>query len=135
MLISAMDGRGINVQRRWFPWKVKKRDVSGNALEAMDLTDGIEGIVFGLIFAILVVLFGSIIFFGFELVVVLVLLIPILALLRVFWVLPWIVEATHGNELLGVEKVRGWRDSEERIRDIAAAYQRGEDPFLGKRIP
>ena len=98
-------------------------------------TGGIEGLVFGIILAIVVALFGSIILFGFELVVVLVLLVPLLALLRFFWVLPWVVEATHGNELLGVEKVRGWRDSEERIRDIAAAYQRGEDPFLGRRIP
>jgi len=135
MLISAMDGRGINVQRRWFPWKVKKRNVSGNALEALDFTDGVEGIVFGLVFAIVIALFGGIIFFGFELVLVLVLLLPLLAVLRMFWVLPWVIEATHGNDQLGVEKVRGWRDSEERIREIAAAYQRGEDPFLGKRIP
>ena len=135
MLVSAPDGRGIEVHRLWFPWRVKKRDVADRALDALDFTDGIEGLLFGLIFAIVVILFGSIIVFGFEIVLVVVLLVPLFALLRMFWVLPWVIEARNGNELLGVEKARGWRDSADRIRDIAAAYQRGEDPFLGKRIP
>jgi hypothetical protein len=47
----------------------------------------------------------------------------------VFWVLPWIIEATNGDLLLGIDKVRGWRESSERIDEIAAAYRRGEDPF------
>lgn len=135
MLISAADGRGIDVSRRWFPWRVRKRNVSENALDALDFVDGLEGLVVGLIGAIVVFLFGSIILFGFELVVVLVLVLPLLALLRFFWLLPWIIDAHNGDELLGVERVRGWRESSERIQEIAAAYQRGEDPFLGKRIP
>jgi hypothetical protein len=134
MLVSAPDGRGIEVQRRWFPWRVKKRDVSENALGSLDLIDGLDGVVFGIILTILIFLFGTIILFGFELVLVVVLLVPVLALLRVFWLLPWIIEARNGDTILGIERVRGWRDSEDRIREIAAAYQRGEDPFLGKRI-
>ena len=33
------------------------------------------------------------------------------------------------DSVLGADKVRGWRDSSERIREIAAAYERGQDPF------
>jgi len=40
-----------------------------------------------------------------------------------------VIEATDGDTLLGRERVRDWRDSSERIREIAAAYQRGQDPF------
>jgi hypothetical protein len=129
MLVSALDGRGIRIRRRWFPWRVKKRNVSDGALDVMDFTDGLEGLLFGLVFAVVIALFGSIILFGFEILLVAVLLVPLIALLRAFWVLPWVIETTNGDTLLGIEKVRGWRDSEERIREIAAAYQRGEDPF------
>ena len=135
MLVSALDGRGINVGRRWFPWRIKKRNVSDNALDLLDVADGLEGLVISLVLAIVVFLFGTIIFFGFEVVVVIVALVPLLALMRFFWVLPWVVEARNGETILGIERIRGWRDSEDRIREIAAAYQRGEDPFLGKRIP
>jgi len=130
MLVSALDGRGIRVQRRWFPWRVKKRSFEGAADPTwLDIGDGIEGFVASLILLIVIVLFGGIIFFGFEILVVAVLLVPLLALMRVFWVLPWTIEARNGDTILGIEKVRGWRDSADRIRDIAAAYERGQDPF------
>jgi hypothetical protein len=130
MDVTALDGREIRVRRRWLPWRVKPRDIAGDTpLDTMDFTDGIEGLIFGIILVIIFVLFGTFIFFGFELVFVLVLLVPLLALMRVFWVLPWVIEAQHDHVALGSEKVRGWRDSEDRIRDIATAYQRGEDPF------
>jgi hypothetical protein len=139
MLVSALDGRGIKVRRRWLPWKPLKRRIDPGWV---DLTGGaddpvsfivlvIGGFVAGIVLAV-VLTFALL---ASEFLLVLGLLVPILALARVFWVLPWIIEATNGDTLLGLEKVRGWRDSEDRIRDIAAAYQRGEDPFLGKRIP
>jgi hypothetical protein len=55
--------------------------------------------------------------------------VPLLVLARVFWMLPWIVEARYGDTLLGIDQVRGWRDSSERIRQVSAASERGEDPF------
>lgn len=135
MLVSAPDGRGIEVRRRWFPWRLRKRDIKvngGDALSFIDIDD-LGGLVFSIVLAVVFVLFGGIILtmllFGFELVLLLLLLVPVLALARVFWVLPWIVEAAHGGETLGSVAVRGWRDSEAKIREIAAAYQRGEDPF------
>jgi len=82
---------------------------------------------------VVLLLFGGIILtvviFGFEALLLLALLIPLLALARIMWVLPWVIEATNGDTVLGRERVRGWHDSSERIREIAAAYQRGEDPF------
>jgi hypothetical protein len=39
------------------------------------------------------------------------------------------IRTASGATVLGVDNVRGWRDSSERIREIAAAYERGQDPF------
>ena len=64
-----------------------------------------------------------------EVFLLLILLLPLLAAARMFWLLPWIIEATNGDAVLGTVGVRGWGESEERIRAIAAGYQRGEDPF------
>jgi hypothetical protein len=36
----------------------------------------------------------------------------------------------RADTVLGVDRVRGWRDSSERIREIAAAYERDQDPFV-----
>jgi hypothetical protein len=130
MRVQALDGRHLQVRRRWMPWRLRKRKVDPeDALSAIDLSDGIAGLLFGIVFAIVLVLFGSLILFGVEAMLLIALLIPLLAALRILWVIPWVIEATYGDTVLGVEKVRGWRDSSERIRDLAAAYQRGEDPF------
>ena len=142
MLVSAPDGRGIAVDRRWFPWRLRKRDfdsVTGDPFMFLDGADDPAGAAVGCVLGIVFFLFGGIILsitflFG-EALLLLLLLIPLLVVARLFWVLPWIIEARNGNETLGVEKVRGWRDSRDRIQEIADAYQRGEDPFLGKRIP
>ena len=135
MLVSAPDGRGIDVHRLWFPWRIRKRDFDG-ALDPtwLDASDGIEGFVASLILLIVIALFGGIIFFGFELVVVALLLVPLIALLRMFWVLPWVIEARNGELVLYLERVRGWRSSQERIQELAEAYQRGEDPSADPRI-
>ncbi|MBO9520797.1 MAG: hypothetical protein J7518_04590 [Nocardioidaceae bacterium] len=134
MLAQALDGRAVVVRRRWMPWRLRKRKVNpSNPLLAIDVADGVSGLlfslVFGLVFALVIALFGSVILFGVEAVLLVALLIPLLAALRILWVIPWVVEATNGDTVLGVEKVRGWRDSGDRIREIAEAYQRGEDPF------
>ena len=136
MLVSALDGRGINVDRRWFPWRLRKRQFEGGTSDPFMFLDGADdpaGAAVGCVLGIVFFLFGGLIlsvafFFG-EALLLLLLLIPLLAVARMFWVLPWIIEARYGNELLGVEKVRGWRDSQERIREIANAYRLGQDPF------
>lgn len=138
MEVSALDGRTVEVRRRWFPWRLRTRDVEVNDFPLLDAADGIEGLVFSLVFGLIVLVFGGIILtallFASEALLLLLLVVPLLAAARLFWVLPWIIESRTGATLLGAEKVRGWRASEDRIREIATAYQQGQDPFLGERI-
>ncbi|MGO4258026.1 hypothetical protein [Marmoricola sp. RAF53] len=131
MVVLTPDGRGIEVRRRWLPWRLRKRKIALDDLP-LDFTDGLEGLVIGIVVAIVFVLFGGFIIFGFEAILLLLLLVPLFALARMFWILPWIVEASYGDTVLGKTGVRGWRDSEEKIRELAGAYQRGEDPFETK---
>jgi hypothetical protein len=133
MLVSALDGRAIEVRRRLLPWKPRLRDVDPGFV---DLTGGADDplsfvglVVLGLVASLVLAILLPFAILASEFLVVLVLVVPLLLLLRVFWLLPWIVGASNGDTLLGIDKVRGWRDSAERIREIAAAYARGEDPF------
>ncbi len=139
MEVSALDGRNIEVRRRWLPWKPRARRIDP---DFVDLTGGADDpisfillIVAGFIAGILLAVVATIALFASEFLLVLVLLVPLFALARVVWVLPWVIESRTGETLLGAEKVRGWRASEERIQEIATAYQHGEDPFLGRRTP
>jgi hypothetical protein len=135
MLVSALDGRAVEVRRQWLPWRLRPRKVDNDALDPFGVIGGDDpaGLVISLLLALVLLLFGGIILtaliFGFEALLLLALLIPLFALARILWVLPWVIEARYGGTVLGLERVRGWRDSSERIREIAAAYQRGEDPF------
>jgi hypothetical protein len=61
--------------------------------------------------------------------------VPVAALLRVLLVRPWTVEARHEGTLVGVEKVRGWRASQQRIQEIVTTYERSvDDPFELTRL-
>ena len=133
MLVSALDGRAIEVRRCWLPWKPRLRDVDPGFV---DLTGGADdpvgfvvALVLGLVATVVLAALLPFAVLASEVLLVLALVVPLLVLARVFWMLPWIVEATNGDTLLGIDKVRGWRDSSDRIRDIAAAYERGQDPF------
>ena len=133
MLVADPAGRAIDVRRRWLPWKPRLRDVDPGFV---DLTGGADdplgfvvALVLGLVATVVLAALLPFAVLASEFLLVLALLVPILVLARVFWMLPWIVEATNGDTLLGIDKVRGWRDSSDRIRDIAAAYERGQDPF------
>ena len=115
MLVRSLDGRHIDVRRRWTPWRLRKRKFRNedvfNDFFILDL-DGIGGIVFSLVFGLFLLLFGGIVltlaFFVSELILLILLLLPVLVVARVLWVLPWVIEATYGDEILAVDKVRGW---------------------------
>ena len=135
MLISALDGRAIQVRRRLLPWKPRLRDVDPGFV---DLTGGADDplgflamIVLGLVASLALAIVLPFAMLASEFLLVLALLVPLLVLARIFWMLPWVIEAANGDTLLGIDKVRGWRDSSERIQEIAAAYERGQDPFAG----
>jgi hypothetical protein len=133
MLVAALDGRAVEVRRRWLPWKPRLRDVDAGFVDLTDSADDPAGfvvaLVLGLVASVLLALLLPFAILASELLLVAALLVPLLVLARVFWMLPWIVEARYGDTLLGIDKVRGWRDSSDRIREIAAAYERGQDPF------
>jgi hypothetical protein len=135
MEVTALDGRGIDVRRRWFPWRLRARAVDDTGFDPFNVVGGDDpaGFLFSLALAVVLTLFGGVIItilvLGLEAVLLVLLLIPLLALARMLWVLPWVIEATHGETLLGVERVRGWQGSAARIREIASAYERGHDPF------
>ncbi len=137
MLIAALDGRAIRVRRRWVPWRLRKRQFEGfNAFDIVGGADDPVSFIGLLVLAIALALFGGIIatiaVLASEALLLVALLIPLLAVARMLWILPWIVEATNGDTVLGTVPVRGWRDSQDQIHDLASAYQRGENPFEPK---
>jgi hypothetical protein len=138
VVIAALDGRAITVRRRWFPWRLRKRkfDNDVNPLQFVDVAEGpgslVAGIVLGLVFFVCGGIILTVAVLASEALLLVALVIPLLALARMLWILPWIVEATNGDTVLGTVAVRGWRDSQDQIHDIADAYRRGEDPFEPK---
>lgn len=135
MLVATLDGRQVEVRRRWLPWRLRKRKVDPgfSPFDMLGGADDLAGVAFGLVIGIVLFLFGGIVLtlaiFASEALLLLLLLVPLIAGLRIFWVLPWVIEATYGDETLGAQRIRGWRDSEDRIQAIATAYQQGRDPF------
>jgi hypothetical protein len=93
--------------------------------------------VFAVVAGVAIVLVGGIVatlaIFASEALLLLLLLVPLLVVARLLWIAPWVVEARSDQGTLGLVKVRGWRDSAERIRDLADACRRGEDPFRRTR--
>ncbi|MCW2857259.1 MAG: hypothetical protein JWR52_2874 [Marmoricola sp.] len=133
MKVITPDGKHVEVARRWLPWNLRKRDFGnpfGNPLGLLDGADDLAGAAVALVMGIVLVLFGGVILtftiLAGEAVLLLLLLIPLYFAARTFWVLPWIIEAKAGNQVLAQEKVRGWRESDAHIREIAGRLERGE---------
>jgi CBS domain containing-hemolysin-like protein len=134
MQIAAPDGRVIDVRRRWIPWHPKLRRIGGiDAFDIAGFADDPVSFLALFVIAILLALFGGIILatalMASEILLLLALLLPLLAAARMFWILPWVIEARYAETVLGTVGVRGWRDSGDKLREVASAYQRGQDPF------
>jgi hypothetical protein len=130
MKVMDPQGRTVRVGRRWFPWRRRVRDVEGLDVGGVGAPgeDPISVLlaVLGLLLLIpfvlaLVLLVGE--------VLLLVLLLPAALLARVVFRRPWTVEATSKGHVLWTEQVTGWTESNVRILEIAAVYERGEGPF------
>lgn len=130
MKVMDPQGRSVRVHRRWLPWRRRVRDIEG--LDAGGL-DGTGDDPISLALALLGVLLLIPFVLGLVLLVgelfLLVLLLPAVVLVRVLFRRPWTVEATSRGHVLWSEQVIGWNESEARILDIAAVYERGEGPF------
>lgn len=140
MLVLTPDGMAVKVERRWMPWRLRKRDWGnpfGNPFGLIEAADDLAGSALGLVLGIVLFVFGGVILsvtlLAGEGLLLLLLLVPLFLAARMFWVLPWIIEASNGITVLGQIKVRGWRDSEERLREIATTYEQGSDPFASEK--
>jgi hypothetical protein len=135
MRARTPDGRTVVVARRWAPWRLRARDLEPGD-ERLDPAGGLgaRGIVAGAVASLLVGVVLALAFTPQALALealVLVLAVPALALPRLLGLVPWVVVARHDGLVLGSEPVRGWRASRDRIAAIAAAYERGNDPWPG----
>jgi hypothetical protein len=136
MRVTALDGRTIDVSRRWFPWRLRRRRVSSADLDPFlffNGADDLPSLAFAVVATLALLLFGGIVatiaIFASEALLLLLLLVPLLVLARLLWIAPWVVEARSAEGTLGLVRVRGWRASGDRITDLSDAYARGEDPF------
>jgi hypothetical protein len=134
---TARDGRTIDVRRRWLPWRPRVRDVEGGDVWLIDGADDVIGFVVLLVLSVavslvLVFLLPPLVFIAEALVVAAA--IPVATALRILLIRPWTIEARHEGTLVGVEKVRGWRASQQRIQEIVTTYERSvDDPFTVNR--
>lgn len=103
-----------------------------NPFGFLDGADDPAGLLVGLVLGLVLMLFGGIVLtfavLASEVLLLALVLLPLLAAARVFWVIPWVVEARRGQATLGVWRARGWGASAELIRTVSDAYRRGEDP-------
>ncbi|HSE08126.1 MAG TPA: hypothetical protein VLB29_05630 [Nocardioidaceae bacterium] len=126
MKVMDPQGRTVSVHRRWLPWRRRIRDMDSADTGAIVKDDPIAllstlGLLLLIPFALALVLLVSEVF-------LLVLMLPIFVLGRVLFRMPWTVVATYKGRLLWSERVEGWTESETRILEIAAVYERGEQP-------
>jgi len=123
-------GETIVVRRQWMPWRQHARDVDP-ALGANFADGGIDhpaGILVMLLLILLAPVIAFLVVTVGELLLLLALL-PLFIAARLGWVMTWTVLVKKDREVLGSRKAKGWTDSGVLIHDLAAAYERGEDPL------
>lgn len=109
-------GERYRVRRKWLPWRRKANTRDMDWFDIPDLGDDpISMIIFGILLVpviiVLVVLLGELL--------LLLLVFPLVMIARSIFGTPWTIEVTRKRELVVAEKVKGWRASRERIRQIA----------------
>lgn len=132
MDLTAPDGSQWRVERRWLPWRLRRRDPDVAADAAMDATSAADGVLLALgVFLLLLVvtvalpwvLVGAVL--AVELVLLLALL-PVAVVLRAVRVSDWPLDVRREGRLVHAERVRGWRASAERRRQLREAVARGD---------
>jgi hypothetical protein len=130
MKVMDPHGRTVRVGRRWLPWRRRVRDLEsydaggigvGGGDDPLSLALALVGLVLLVPFVLALLLLVGELF-------LLLLLLPVVVLVRVLLRRPWTIEATCKGHLLWQERVKGWTESEMRILEIAAVYERGEGP-------
>ena len=130
MKVHTPGGETVVVRRQWLPWRQHVRSDAAE-LGSMDFGGGddlVSAIVIGLVLAILAPFIAVLLFAVGEFLLLLALL-PLFIAARLGWAMTWTVLVTKDGEVLGTRKATGWTDSGVLIHDLAAAYERGEDPL------
>jgi len=130
--VQTPTGETVVVRRQWLPWRQKSRDVDPSDLDLPGdiVGDDPSGLVITLVLLVLILLapFVFVIFFAVAEFLLLVALLPMFVAARLGWAMTWTVMVKRDGTLQGTRKVTGWTESGVLIHDLAAAYERGEDP-------
>ncbi|WP_146207240.1 hypothetical protein [Nocardioides silvaticus] len=129
------DGTTWRVTRRWVPWRRRTKGVG----DAWDLVPSIPAggadPISGIIALVFLVIFAPVILLALVLTIVaavefavILLLIPVVALGRVFFGRHWIVEVRRGFEPYYEMHAGDWQQSRDRIRRITESISRGDLP-------
>lgn len=115
-------GEKYRVRRKWLPWRRKAKAGDTDWLNTPDLGDDpISMIVMCILLVPLVVLL--VIFLGEFL--LLLLIFPLVMIARAIFGKPWTIGVTRKRNLVTAEKVKGWRASHARIRQLAKLIESG----------
>lgn len=132
MKVRDHRGQAWRVTRRWVPWRRRIRgfwDLMPIRPSSGGMDDsGIFGVVVAVIFVVLAVPFLVFLALAVVELLLLLLLFPFLILGRMLFGQHWTVEARRGFSPWFEVRAGSWTDSGQRIRDIAAAIERGELP-------
>ncbi|WP_157551114.1 hypothetical protein [Nocardioides jensenii] len=128
MKVRDHTGQRWRVTRRWVPWRRKLK----GALDLMPnfpvLGDDPISAVIGIVFLIIMIPFLILaLIAGVELLLLL-LLLPFAILARILFGRHWVVEARRGFTPWFETPAGRWSVSSGRVRDIAAAIERGDLP-------
>lgn len=128
MKVRDHTGQTWRVTRRWVPWRRKLKGTLDLVPDFPALGDDPISAVLGIIFLIIMIPFLLLaLVAGLELLLVL-LVLPFAILGRVLLGRHWVIEARKGFRPWFEMPAGRWSASTSRIREVAAAIERGELP-------
>jgi len=115
------------VRRKWLPWRRKAKLKDVDWFDVPDFGDDpigliILGIVLVPLIAILVLFLGEFL--------LLLLVLPLVMVARAVFGKPWTIEVSQQRRLLAAEQAKGWKQSGDRIQQIAKLLRIGGLPAL-----
>ncbi|UUW92344.1 hypothetical protein ABFU82_00250 [Nocardioides sp. WV_118_6] len=125
MKVRDPQGRTWRVTRRWVPWRLRRRKVDPDLLVGGD--DPISCLVVFVVGLVVLPLLLIVVVFALE-ALLLALLLPVVALARVWFGRSWWVEARIGFRPHWEEEAGDWAASRLRIHALARSIENGDAP-------